>query len=492
MKLSMYMIADCLKEYRPRAFIQSDGFGIESVRLFTDNFSLCPGTLYVGKASDFFEYEEDYVICAHDNNIITADCGSLEEVFNCILNAIEYYSDWNSRLLRLLTQGAAQQDLFDATADMLRVPAFLLDAGQRLLAYTKNFPEGSVDYVWDQMLSGGSASVDILMDLNARHPERFSEKELYFDRTEVFPHDSFHQNFFLQEKWIGSASLIFLEEYRVQSIHHRSLLDLFSLFCEYIRQWFEIHAEEQQSILLDNLLRTAMTVEHYDGGDLRRQLFLQGWREEDPCILLKLDASGQPYSINPHLCRTLNMQFPNCYAITSEFSICMVCNLRLQDEEGLFQQLAPLLETNRYYGTVSRRFTQQDLYRQYQFVKTISAFCGKKPGEIYDGNGCMMPYLLSEMQKTVLPEICHPALFALRRYDEKHHTDFYDTLYYYLKNERSPLATAREMGLHRNSLAYRLNRLPELTGADLDDYRTRLHLLLSYELFGRGERPLGA
>lgn len=485
MKLTMWMIADCLSEYSPQTFIQSNEFKIEAVRLFTETFSLSPGTLYVGRISDFFENEEASIICAHGNDMIKLGCGNLEEVFNCILNAIDYYNNWNNEMLHLLTQGKMQQDLFDATEELLGIPAFLLDAGQRLLAHTRKFPEGSVDYVWDQMLKNGSADVDILMDLNARYPERFSEKKLYFTKTEVFPHDSFHQNFFLQEKWIGCASLIFKDSYLAQSARHRSILDLFSLFCEYIGQWFTIHMEEQQSILLDNLLRNALTDEAFDCGELYRQLALLGWKETDACILLKLDASYPPYSINPHLCRTLNMQFPGSCSVTNEFSICMLCNLRLLDASSLRKNLLPLLEASKYYGTISQTFSRKDsICRQYQYVTILSSFCEKHPAKIYDGADYTMPYLLSEMQKTVLPEICHPALPRLLEYDRLHHTDFYDTLYYYLKNERSPLAAAREMGLHRNSLAYRLSRLPELTGADLDDYLVRLHLLLSFEISG--------
>lgn len=187
MQLTMWIIADRLKEYNPRTFIQSNEFEITSVRLFTDNFSQSSGTLYVGKVSDFFENEEDYIICAHNNDMITLECCNLEEVFNCILNAIDYYNNWNDQMLYLLTHGAMQQDLFDATQELLSIPAFLLDAGQRLLAYTKSFPVGSVDYVWDQMLLKGSANVEILMDLNSRYPERFSEKSCILRKPMSFP-----------------------------------------------------------------------------------------------------------------------------------------------------------------------------------------------------------------------------------------------------------------------------------------------------------------
>ncbi|MCD8217944.1 MAG: helix-turn-helix domain-containing protein [Clostridiales bacterium] len=86
------------------------------------------------------------------------------------------------------------------------------------------------------------------------------------------------------------------------------------------------------------------------------------------------------------------------------------------------------------------------------------------------------------MKNTILPDALHPALKILRGYDAVHHTDFYETLHIYLKKERNIAETARQMHLHRNTLLYRLKRLEELVPADLDDDRTRLHLLLSFEI----------
>ncbi len=73
MKLTMWIIADWLREYHPRTFIQSNRFEIESVRLFSDNFTRARGTLYVGKVSDFFEREADAVICAQGSDMITLE-----------------------------------------------------------------------------------------------------------------------------------------------------------------------------------------------------------------------------------------------------------------------------------------------------------------------------------------------------------------------------------------------------------------------------------
>ena len=78
----------------------------------------------------------------------------------------------------------------------------------------------------------------------------------------------------------------------------------------------------------------------------------------------------------------------------------------------------------------------------------------------------------------------HPALGLLREYDRKNHTDLYETLRQFLRWERSYARTSQETGLHRNTLLYRVQRILELTGLDLEDPRVRLHLGVSFALGG--------
>lgn len=52
----------------------------------------------------------------------------------------------------------------------------------------------------------------------------------------------------------------------------------------------------------------------------------------------------------------------------------------------------------------------------------------------------------------------------------------------YLTNERALLHTAELMDIHRTTLLYRIRRIEELTGLQLDDEQTRFDLLLSFHL----------
>lgn len=72
-------------------------------------------------------------------------------------------------------------------------------------------------------------------------------------------------------------------------------------------------------------------------------------------------------------------------------------------------------------------------------------------------------------------------VLTLERYDMENETELFLTLKTYLSNNLRQ-KTAKKMHIHRNTLVYRLNRITELTGLNLDDPDTVLHLMLTYKL----------
>lgn len=91
--------------------------------------------------------------------------------------------------------------------------------------------------------------------------------------------------------------------------------------------------------------------------------------------------------------------------------------------------------------------------------------------------------LFSEIrQPETLGRFCHPALETLRQYDYKNGTDLYETLCIYIKSKQSIKDTSALLFIHRNSLVYRLDRITDICGLDLDDLNTRFLLHLSFQI----------
>ncbi|CAN5660300.1 PucR family transcriptional regulator [soil metagenome] len=72
------------------------------------------------------------------------------------------------------------------------------------------------------------------------------------------------------------------------------------------------------------------------------------------------------------------------------------------------------------------------------------------------------------------------ALQALIDYDHAHNADLLRTLGAYFSGRCGPKEAASILGVHRNTVLYRLERIKDLTGLDLDDADVRLRLHLAY------------
>lgn len=78
--------------------------------------------------------------------------------------------------------------------------------------------------------------------------------------------------------------------------------------------------------------------------------------------------------------------------------------------------------------------------------------------------------------------LCHPGLVKLLDYDREKGRNFSNTLRVYLENNMSVTQTIRKIYLQRASFQYQLQKIQEITDADLDNFETRLYILLSFRI----------
>jgi purine catabolism regulator len=92
--------------------------------------------------------------------------------------------------------------------------------------------------------------------------------------------------------------------------------------------------------------------------------------------------------------------------------------------------------------------------------------------------------LLAQLDSTpVLQQFCQRLIGPLAGYDEQHHSDLVHTLTAYFDHHANISQTAEALFIHRNTLLYRLERIQELTGQDLNQADTRLSLHLALKLW---------
>ncbi|MGH2460173.1 MAG: helix-turn-helix domain-containing protein [Chloroflexota bacterium] len=95
-------------------------------------------------------------------------------------------------------------------------------------------------------------------------------------------------------------------------------------------------------------------------------------------------------------------------------------------------------------------------------------------------------------QSPDLADFCRETLAPLADYDAKNGMSLVETLDVYLRCDANLGSAAEALYLHRNSLAYRLRRISELTGFNLDhlEDRFRLQLALKARRLVQGQEPV--
>lgn len=80
----------------------------------------------------------------------------------------------------------------------------------------------------------------------------------------------------------------------------------------------------------------------------------------------------------------------------------------------------------------------------------------------------------------LLKEMAEEPLKPLLEYDRERHANYVDTLELYLKHNGSIQAVSEEMFTHRNTVIYRMNKIKELLGTNLEETEERIPYQIAY------------
>ncbi|MBR2561062.1 MAG: helix-turn-helix domain-containing protein [Eubacterium sp.] len=477
MKLSIWIFTEWLKEYRPELQVKEGGLNIETVRLFSSDSPEDDTCLYIGRLRDLYVQGNDDVICTNKNDLVLLHTSDLDEVMNRILDAFEFYQRWNVRMLEAISSDIRPSEILDIAGELIKEPLYLLDSNQYTLALSTAFGHGTVNPLWDMMLDNGTADLAFLTRLNREYPEHMTNRGLYKMVLPFIPNPSYNYNMFFRDKWIGLCCMI-----ERDAVLPQSTIDLFQIFCQDIELWYQAHSQEQESLMIDSLFREALMSETGAGELFRRRCQLRFHTLSDEKYILAVKVPFDQALLASHLCKELNLTFPNVLAILHQQYICVLYNLSEKKNKGqALQELTLFLKSNNCSAGCSTPFIDFSEIR-YRYREAVYAAGHNSDAlhTLFFFDEAALSCALEEIRDHMTVNLIHPSVLSLLDYDRIHHTEFARTLQTYLMKERSQSRTAEALHLHRNTLTYRLQRIRELLNCDLDNDDTRLHLLLSF------------
>ena len=476
MKLSIWIFAESLKEYSPELTIRDGGLNIETVRLFSSASPEDDTCLYIGRLRDLYVQGNDDVICTNKNDMVLLHTSDLDEVMNRILDAFEFYQSWNVRMLEAITSDIRPAEILDIAGEIIREPLYLLDSNQYVLALSSSYGHGSVNALWDRMMDMGTADLAFLTRLNREYPQHMTNRGLYKMELPFVPNPSYNYNMFFRDRWIGLCCMIERGPALPQST-----IDLFHIFCQNIELWYLAHSQEQESLMIDSLFREALISDSGAGETFTRRFQLRFHTLTDKKYVLVVKVPFDQALLASHLCKELNLTFPDLLAILFQEYICLLLNIPEKKKADPLQDLRRFLKDNACAAGCSLPFTElSQLRSHFQEALYAAGHAAGQPDMFCPFDRVALSHTLAEIRDHMTVGLVHPAVSGLLAYDREHHTEFARTLQVYLAKERSQSRTADALHLHRNTLTYRLQRIRELLDCDLEDEDTRLHLLLSF------------
>lgn len=138
-------------------------------------------------------------------------------------------------------------------------------------------------------------------------------------------------------------------------------------------------------------------------------------------------------------------------------------------------------DTTFYVGVGSRMDDISNLHVSYSRAKAAVQMAKKRKKDLFyfDEMGLYrLLYMVDDDR--LLGEMAEEPLRPLLEYDRKHHANYVDTLELYLKHNGSIQAVSEEMFTHRNTVIYRMNKIKELLGTNLEQTEERLPYQIAY------------
>lgn len=485
MNLSMWILADCLGAYAPQMYINSGKPVLKGARLFPEDRKLAKEYVYVGMAREFVDSIGEKVICANGVDYIIVNCQDPDCIFNEILDIFEDFRDWQDRLRELVEKGCTIQEILDHSAGWIGDFTIAGDLSFSVIAACNTaYVRDNTRYeeYYRALVDLKEVSLENALHATDDRQAYSRTRKSYIQDNPHFRNRAIIRNLFEADKQIGW--LVSLELNRPITAGRMQLINM-------IGDLLERHQSLPQRIpeilSIQDLFQSALE----QGGELAPNIVSKleriRWKPDDPKVLLRITCPQQENA--QLLMRVLNSRIGDMILFPVNGSPVGIVNLKSIAEKEVVRELCDMLPAFQARGGLSYPFSD---------IHTIHAAHSQARIALEKGQpemGCIasckenaVPYFMEILRQGADDVMCHPAVKLLREYDEANRTQLCRTLLVYLENERSLLRTAQQMGLHKNTIAYRIGRICELADLNLDDPQCRFHLLVSYHLGKTGEK----
>lgn len=408
----------------------------------------------------------------------------VEECRNILRRRVLF--DCKSRiLLECVNQTEDLDEIISIIAEQLQNPVIVLDISYKVLGYSKNYEVE--DYQWQQNINRGYCSYEYIGAFN-----RIEGVSSAPDTNEPFIIDCFtsHLRRYISKIYLGERQLGYL--IAIESVTPFSQIDpnFFKLISSSLARIIHIRNQLNQNV--NNRMYDSIFIDCIEGNFKSRSAFLErialtGIKTDSFYQLLSIDISSYN-NFDPgheHLRSLINRLFYRCIVICYNNNVVVLVDIQAEKDHVINVLKSEKTTFKQYKVRVGISDVFSDLFQiRPQYQNAVSALMianAVAPNEcfaIYDDYK-LYNLIYAVGNENDLRAYVHSTVKNILDYDEMHGTEYYETMYSYLKNARRLDDTARNLFIHKNTVSYRINKMREIFNVDFDDANMAFNLHFS-------------
>ena len=410
---------------------------------------------------------------------LSSDC-DLFEKFNMINEIFNNHAKLNS-----IRESEDLYQVADKASDLFKNPIIFIDSSYRVLAHSSAHP--ITDAIWKENIEKGYCSYEFIAYVRNMKDvkESLNDSTPFLLNCYKSPFKRYASKLFFGGKLMGYMVVLMENE------------ELDSRERELVKEISQIAASCFQSNLskknLDNLGYENFLMDLIDNKitDLETlnekiKIYNESFRSQMVILILDIrDFEGKEGPIG-YLSKQINkilnrrhIYYENQIVVLYDFNYIDFANI---DPIKRLKEFA--LENNVIIG-VSNIFSDLTLGRKHYLEAKKAIELKEKmelPDHLIEFKDVGFYALLDVIEGLGVESqaYIHPGLKTLKSYDKTNDTEFYNTLYAYLKTNQNAVYTGRDLFLHRNTVKYRIDKIVEITGIDLTKDYEVFNLMFSY------------
>ena len=430
------------------------------------------------------EEDQDEILCeyVHINGL------SLSEVLNLTLKAFGKIQDQLRGLMQRIGERASIQELIEEIYPIFHNPAYLVDATFKVLAIDRRFDMRNLSATWKRLEDEGYLPLDLISKLmESGELNRIENSTSAYIVTSEYFYTRFI-NCNLRYKGRIQGHLFIVEMFKTFTPGDVETADT---VCQMTMDGFMADEDMQRKRghFYESFMKDLFEGKPLERSKIKSQLRYLDLKDGSVYMVGKILTPPEE-SIEERLTSQLE-RLTDVRAARYEGHIMGLFQLKGKEKiPDLKKKLRSISVSWNCAIALSDPFT--DIYKTAVYASQAARILELNPetgkSALYDYSSFALKDLMDEPAEK-LKRFCPPEIEKMADYDRKHQSFCCETLLCYLEKERSMSETAAALNIHRNTLAYRLERIKELFSPDLDDpdARLRLYLGLKIQISGRKE-----